>query len=143
MRQRWCCWLLQLLPGVIPHNTVIQYNIGVIQYNVIQHNVSVMQFNTVVILHNVILHNISVIQYNTVTSPSFKRKLRYSYFTVGCMILVFILYVPYTVKIIMFYTVVFILVKYPYWQLLMFLVRCALFRFLQPVFGVWLHCAVA
>ena len=72
MRQRWCCWLLQLLPGVIPHNTVIQYNviqyiIGVIQYNVIQHNVSVMQFNTVVILHNVILHNISVIQYNTET----------------------------------------------------------------------------
>ena len=60
MRQRWHCWLLQLLPGVIPHNTVIQYNI-------IQHNISVIQYNTVVILHNVILHNISVIQYNTVT----------------------------------------------------------------------------
>ena len=54
MRQRWHCWLLQLLPGVIPHNTVIQYNI-------IQHNVDVIQYNTVVILHNVILHNISVI----------------------------------------------------------------------------------
>ena len=75
MRQRWHCWLLQLLLGVIPHNTVIQYNIiqyniSVIQYNVIQHNVSVIQYNTVVILHNVILHNISVIQYNTVTIPT-------------------------------------------------------------------------
>ena len=94
---KWHCWLLQLLPGVIPHNTVIQYsviqhNISVIQYNIIQHNVGVIQYNTVVILHNVILHNISVIQHNTVTSPPFKKKLRYSYFTVGCMILVFILY---------------------------------------------------
>ena len=77
MRQRWCCWLLQLLPGVIPHNTVIQYNgiqhnIGVIQYNIIPHNIGVIQYNTVVILHNVILHNISVIQYNTVTDQSVK-----------------------------------------------------------------------
>ena len=67
MRQRWHCWLLQLLPGVIPHNTgiqynVIQHNISVIQYNVIPYNVGVIQYNTVVILHN-----ISVIQYNTVT----------------------------------------------------------------------------
>ena len=72
MRQRWHCWLLQLLPGVIPHNTVIQYNaiqhnISVNLYNVIPPNVGVIQYNTVVILHNVILHNISVIQYNTVT----------------------------------------------------------------------------
>ena len=129
MRQRWHCGLLQLLSGFIPQNTVVQYNviqnnISVIQY-VIPHNVTVIQYNTVVILHN-----ISVIQYNTVISPPFKRKLRYSYFTVGCMILVF-------------YTVVLILVKYPYWQLLMFLVRCVHFRFLQPVFGVWLHCTVA
>ena len=46
MRQRWHCWLLQLLPGVIPHNTVIQYNtihnIRDIQHNIIQHNVSVI-----------------------------------------------------------------------------------------------------
>ena len=67
MRQRWHCWLLQLLPGIIPHSTVIQYNISVIQYNIIQHNVSVIQYSTVVIPHNVFLHNISVIQYNTVT----------------------------------------------------------------------------
>ena len=47
MIQRWHCWLLQLLPGVILHNTVIQYNviqhnISVIQYNIIQHNVGVI-----------------------------------------------------------------------------------------------------
>ena len=75
MRQRWHCWLLQLLPGVIPHNTVIQYNIiqhniSGIQCNVIPHNIGVIQHNIVVILHNVILHNISVIQYNTVTTHS-------------------------------------------------------------------------
>ena len=57
MRQRRHCCLLQLLPGVIPHNTVIQYNISVIQYNVIPHNIGVIQYNTVVILHNVIQHN--------------------------------------------------------------------------------------
>ena len=50
MRQRWHCWLL---PGVIPQNTVIQYNISVIQYNAIQHNISAIQYNTVVILHNI------------------------------------------------------------------------------------------
>ena len=75
MRQRWRCWLLQLLPGVIPHNTVIQYNISVIQYNVIQHNVSIIQYNTVVILHNVILYNISVIQHNTATFVNLKYKI--------------------------------------------------------------------
>ena len=71
MTQNWHCQLLQLLPGVIPQNTFIQYNIlqhnaGVIQYNIIPHNTSIIQYNTVVILHNVILHIISVIQYNTV-----------------------------------------------------------------------------
>ena len=81
MRQRWCCWLLQLLLGVIPHNTaiqynIIQYNISVIQYNIIQHNISVIQYNTAVILHNVILHNISVIQYNTVTGSVITFKIQ-------------------------------------------------------------------
>ena len=63
MRQRWHCWLLQLLPGTISQSTVILYN--TILYNIILYNNGVTVCN--VILCNVILHNVSVILYNTVT----------------------------------------------------------------------------
>ena len=67
MRPRWHCWLPRLLPGTIPHSTVILYD--VMLYNVILHDLDVTLCN--VILPNIILQNISVILYNTAT-PTIK-----------------------------------------------------------------------